>query len=88
MKDSSLKQQAWIDICNKLHCSNGLYTVCFQNSQNNGTISKTVMDKCCDQLRVNKWDGPSVRNTIDDAVRKVKTSMSFGKLLNFSKRII
>ncbi|VDK82613.1 unnamed protein product [Litomosoides sigmodontis] len=42
-----------------------------KNSQNSGTASKAVVDKCCDQLRVNKWDGPSVRNTIDDAVRKI-----------------
>ncbi|VDM07682.1 unnamed protein product [Wuchereria bancrofti] len=41
-----------------------------KNSQSSGT-SKSVMDKSCDQLRVNKWDGPSVRNTIDDAIRKI-----------------
>ncbi|VDO83136.1 unnamed protein product, partial [Onchocerca flexuosa] len=29
------------------------------------------MDKSSEQLKVNKWDGPSVRNTIDDAIRKV-----------------
>ncbi|VDN87034.1 unnamed protein product [Brugia pahangi] len=27
-----------------------------------------MLDKSCDQLRVNKWDGPSVRNTIDDVI--------------------
>ncbi|VBB26790.1 unnamed protein product [Acanthocheilonema viteae] len=42
-----------------------------KNSQNSGTTSKTVLDKSYDQLRVNKWDGPSVRNTIDDAIRKI-----------------
>uniref|UniRef100_A0A915PVN2 Signal peptidase complex subunit 2 n=1 Tax=Setaria digitata TaxID=48799 RepID=A0A915PVN2_9BILA len=43
----------------------------YENSQNSGTTSAKVADKLSDQLRVNKWDGPSVRNTIDDAIRKI-----------------
>ncbi|MCP9265054.1 Transcription initiation factor TFIID subunit 6 [Dirofilaria immitis] len=41
-----------------------------KNAHNSGTTT-AGMDKSPDQLKVNKWDGPSVRNTIDDAIRKL-----------------
>ncbi|VDN04193.1 unnamed protein product [Thelazia callipaeda] len=38
---------------------------------NSKSLLAATMDKLSDQLKVNKWDGPTVRNTIDDAIRKI-----------------